>query len=260
MRSSPASSEKPSLLELTRRPDFDARVCAIARRIGAAADEGEAVELLASAADGLGADGACFVSFVQEDALRASYRYLLACDPQWGRDYVVNRWFESDPWLTYAMNAAEPVRASELAATNTSLPPMLSAAAEAGFRSAVIVPAPAAPGFARFAALYLGSDTDGFFEAEGYEAVRVLARIVAMEFNTWWMRAIRNELAAQVKLTEAELLMLRHEELGHGSKVIAAALHTEPKTIDCRFQRLNIKLGAANRRAAVRLAKLYGLI
>jgi len=260
MRPSPASGEKPSLLELTRRPDFDARVCAIARRIGAAVDEAEAVELLASAAAGLGADGACFVSFVQEDALQASYRYLLACDPQWGRDYVVNRWFEDDPWLTYAMNAAEPVRASELASTRGSLRPMVAAAAEAGFRSTVIVPAPATLGGARFAALYLGSDTGGFFEAEGYAAVRVLARIVAMEVNTWWMRAIRNELAAHVKLTAADLVLLRYEEQGHGSKVIAAALHTEPKTIDCRFQRLNMKLGAASRRAAVRLAKLYGLI
>jgi DNA-binding NarL/FixJ family response regulator len=51
-----------------------------------------------------------------------------------------------------------------------------------------------------------------------------------------------------------------HEEQGHGSKIIAAELGTEAKTIDCRFQRLNAKLEAPNRRAAVRVAKLYGLI
>ena len=42
--------------------------------------------------------------------------------------------------------------------------------------------------------------------------------------------------------------------------MIAAALKTEAKTIDCRFQRVSAKLGAQNRRAAVRLARLYGLL
>jgi hypothetical protein len=37
-------------------------------------------------------------------------------------------------------------------------------------------------------------------------------------------------------------------------------MNTEAKTIDCRFQRVSSKLGAPNRRAAVRLARLYGLL
>ena len=55
-------------------------------------------------------------------------------------------------------------------------------------------------------------------------------------------------------------MLLQHEARGHGSEVIAAELHTEAKTIDCRFQRLNAKLGAPTRRAGVRIARIYGLL
>jgi DNA-binding NarL/FixJ family response regulator len=61
-------------------------------------------------------------------------------------------------------------------------------------------------------------------------------------------------------ITEAELELLRHEAAGHSSKVIAAALQVEPTTIDCRFQRLNAKLNAPDRRTAARIASLYGLL
>ena len=81
-----------------------------------------------------------------------------------------------------------------------------------------------------------------------------------MELHHWWYRQIRDELIANLKLTEDDLALLRHEQQGHSSKVVAGALDTLPQTIDCRFQRLSAKLGMANRRAAVRYAELYGLI
>ena len=76
----------------------------------------------------------------------------------------------------------------------------------------------------------------------------------------WIAKSMREELLQGVRLTEADLNLLRHEAAGHSSKVIAAAMNTEAKTIDCRFQRVSSKLGAPNRRAAVRLARLYGLL
>ena len=81
-----------------------------------------------------------------------------------------------------------------------------------------------------------------------------------MELHGWWMRSLRRELAERVRITDAELELLRFEDSGRGSKAIAAALGTEAKTIDCRFQRIIAKLGAPSRRAAVRIAKLYGLL
>jgi DNA-binding NarL/FixJ family response regulator len=71
---------------------------------------------------------------------------------------------------------------------------------------------------------------------------------------------MREELLARSRLTAADLELLRHEAAGHGSKVIGALLNVEAKTIDCRFQRINAKLDAPDRRTAVRMAKLYGLL
>ena len=74
---------------------------------------------------------------------------------------------------------------------------------------------------------------------------------------------MRNDLEALIErahLTERDIELMRHEQAGHGSKRIAAALLAEPKTIDCRFHRLNVRLGVANRRDAVRLCQRYGLL
>ena len=58
----------------------------------------------------------------------------------------------------------------------------------------------------------------------------------------------------------ADYLDGKMREIREGSKVIGAAMNLEAKTIDCRFQRLNAKLGAPDRRTAVRIARLYGLL
>ena len=78
--------------------------------------------------------------------------------------------------------------------------------------------------------------------------------------STLLLWVLRDELVRSTRITREEVALLQHEALGHGSKVIAAELHTEATTIDCRFQRLNAKLGAPNRRAALRIARLYGLL
>lgn len=260
MRSSVGTTEDAGLLEVTSRSDFADGVTNVIRRIAGASDEAEAVELLGLAAQRLGADGACFVSFIRDDDMQSSFRYLVACDPSWMTEYVQQRWFMDDPWLAYAINATEPVLASQLQARGPPQQAMLSTAAEAGFRSAIIAPSPSAAGESRVGVLYLGSNNIGHFEGEGYAIVRLFARLLAVELHEWWMHRIRDELMVQARITDSDLALLRHELAGHGSKAIAAALGTEAKTIDCRFQRLNMKLGAANRRAAVRLARLYGLI
>lgn len=81
-----------------------------------------------------------------------------------------------------------------------------------------------------------------------------------MELHHWIAKSMREELLQGVRLTEADLNLLRHEAAGHSSKVIGTAMNLEAKTIDCRFQRLNAKLGAPDRRSAVRIARLYGLL
>lgn len=253
-------AETGSLGLRARCAECSMQVCAAVARLGLARHEAEAITCLKLATARLGADAAMYTSFVRDDATLASYRSLLACDPRWAAEYAKNGWCADDPWLHYALHCSEPVRASELTTLTPRQRLVANAAAEYGFRSAVIVPTPSPAGQSRVGVLCLGSASEGYFEDEAYGLIKALVRGLAMELQDWWHHCIRRDLLARSHITDEELDLLRHEALGHSSKVIANALGTEPKTIDCRFQRLNVKLGAANRRDAMRMGILYGLI
>ncbi len=241
-------------------PGYAARVLAVMSQVRDAADTGAAVRLLKDAASRLGVDGAMFTSFVRDDATLASYRFLLACDPVWGLQYAKNNWCLDDPWLRYALYNTEPVVAESLPPADKRAQWVSEAAAHFGFASTLVVPAPTAAAQSRVGVLCLGSSRLGFFAGGGGGALRCLARSLAMELGDWMHRQIRVELMTRARITDDDLMLLRHEQQGHSSKAIAAELNLEPKTIDCRFHRLSLKLGTANRRAAVRLAEIYGLI
>lgn len=245
---------------LSAGPGYAAGVLAVMAQIGDAADTGTTVRLLKDAASRMGADGAMFTSFVRDDATLASYRFLLACDPVWGLQYAKNNWCLDDPWLRYALYNTEPVVAETLPPAGERAQWVTEAAAHFGFASTLVVPAPTAAAQSRVGVLCLGSSRLGFFAGEGGSTLRCLARSLAMELGDWMHRQIRLELMARARITDDDLDLLRHEQQGHSSKAIAAELHLEPKTVDCRFHRLSLKLGTANRRAAVRLAEIYGLI
>jgi len=91
-------------------------------------------------------------------------------------------------------------------------------------------------------------------------ALKVAARGLAMELHEWWIGQIKRELIVNAGITDDDLILLRHERLGHGTKMIAIELNTTPSSIDSRFQRVNQKLGVPNRKAAATLAAEYGLI
>ena len=71
-----------------------------------------------------------------------------------------------------------------------------------GFRSAVIVPAPSGVGLGRTGMLSLGSNTPGFFEADGFVNLRTLARGLAMDLHEWWIAKLRREVIDDAELTE----------------------------------------------------------
>jgi hypothetical protein len=255
-----ANGESHTLAALTRSPDYGARLIEILPAIGDAPTTEVAVDLFRQATMELGADAGVFLSYLRDDATRASYRSLLACDPLWASEYARRKWHDHDPWLRHATHETEPVRSSELELASADEEAFAQASAELGFASAVIAPAPTCAGQSRIGVLSLGSSRAGFFDDDGYSKVRVLARALSMELHRWLLRAIRKELFAKSRLTAADIELLRHEQAGHTSKVIGAALNLEAKTIDCRFQRISAKLEAPDRRTAVRIASLYGLL
>lgn len=240
--------------------DGSLRLLDIVQQVETAVDTAAAVCLLKRGAAALGADAAVFTSFVRDDATLASYRYLLACDPVWALQYAQNGWCQDDPWLRYALYNSAPIRSEELPPLNERERWVVEGAAHFGFASTLIVPVPSPAAQSRVAVLCLGSMRQQHFAGDTYAGLKVLARSLAMELGDWMHRQIRTELMAQARITEDDLMLLWHQQQGHNSKVIAALLKTEAKTIDCRFQRLSLKLGAANRRAALRVAEIYGLI
>lgn len=260
MRHSQTNAEPSGSASRGRVVMDEARVLKLLPLITDVNSAGEVLSLFHEVVVGLGADSGVFLSCLRDDATRTSFRSLWACDPSWAAEYASHRWFEHDPWLRYASTDAEPIRSSDLACSSNEECAFANVAAKHGFTSALIAPAPSAVGLSRVGVLSLGSVDSGRFDGEDYPKVRVLARALAMELHHWIAQSMREELLQGVRLTEAELHLLRHEAAGHSSKVIGAAMGLEAKTIDCRFQRLNAKLGAPDRRSAVRIARLYGLL
>lgn len=258
MKHSAANGELFSLAALMRAPDYAARVLEILPAVGDAPTADIAVELFREVLVLLGADAGVFMSYLRDDSTRASYRSLLACDPLWALEYAKRNWHDNDPWLRYATYETEPLLASELQ-LHASEESFAATSASLGFASAVIAPAPTSAGSSRVGVLCLGSHNLGFFNDEAFPKIRVIARALAMELHRWLFKTIRQELLVKSRVTPADLDLLRHEEAGHTSKVIAAALNIEPKTVDCRFQRVSAKLDAPDRRTAARIARLYGL-
>lgn len=249
----------PTLASRTAAPDYLLQVTDSILRIENAGDPAAAVELLEEASARMGADAAVFVSFMSEGDSRSAFRFLVACDPLWLVEYERLVKSSVDPWLTYASTRSEAVRACELIASSSGVSELERTAARFGFRSAVIVPVTGAR-FARFGALYLGSDIPGYFEAEGYVTFKVAARMLGAELHDWWLSFLRKELLERARLTDEELALLAKQQSGIGSKRIARELGVSLQSVNSRFQRLNGKLQVRSRRAAARLASEHGLI
>jgi DNA-binding CsgD family transcriptional regulator len=253
-------TSRAPLADLVAAASYASRVVAVTSSVASAADEAAAVAALDDAASTLGADAAAFVSFVRDDDAHDSFRFLLACDPVWCAEYERRAWYAMDPWLAYARRNTEPERGAKVPAESAIQRDIVELARNHGFRDALVVPAPASGMVTRLGVLCLGSEQEGFFADAGYATLKPLARSLAMELHAWWIERIKRELAQVAQLTEEDILLLRHERQGHGTKTISAVLDISPNAINSRFQRMNARLGVPNRKAAAQLAAEYGLI
>jgi DNA-binding CsgD family transcriptional regulator len=259
VQSCPAS-RAPSLNELTESPGYFARVGEVALRIDGAQDLAELVDLLHEATTQLGADVAAFLSFVGDADSWQSFRYVLACDPQWCVEYEKYAWYAEDPWLAYARRHADPIRTRGLRLVGDKQQVLANLAERYGFRSTVLIPVPSGNGLTRLGLLCLGSNTEAHFDGEGFAAFRVAARPVAIALHDWWVVQSRRELIDSSGITPEDLALLNYRRLGSRTKQIAQAMHLTEAAINSRSQRLLVKLGANNRKEAARIAAEYGLI
>ncbi len=249
-----------SLAELAAQPGYSSRVMAVISGLAGSRDEIQALGGLAEASDRMGTDAAAFVSFSKDDASHESFRFLLACDPVWCLEYERRAWYTNDPWLQYCLTHSEPARGQDIAPGSAQQRAVVELAQQFGFRSALIVPAPTTGGRPRIGVLCLGSSASGFFDDEGYPSLKALARNLSMELHSWWIARIKRELVESAQLSDQDLALLSHEQLGHNTDFIANALGISPGEVDSRFRQINAQLGVPNRRAAARLAVEHGLI
>jgi DNA-binding CsgD family transcriptional regulator len=253
-----SSSLPESLAAVVSAPGYAARALDVILRVARAPDRAAAVELLHDGAHALGAEQAVFASFVRDDESRDSFRFLLACDPVWCFRYQEQGWFADDPWLRYAMTNSEPIAASRIPLRTSRQREFQRLATEFGCASFYIVPAPSSVALSRLGVLGLGSHRAGFFECAAIDAVKILARGLAMELNEWCAGRVREEILAKCRLSTDELELLRMEYAGLGTKEICRELGLTATSVNSRFQRLINKMATPNRRVAARLAAEYG--
>ena len=256
----PTPTEIGTLAERIAAPEYLDRIGSVAERISSASGQATVQSLLSEGMAALGAENAIFVSFMRENLQVSSCRFMLACDPAWCRQYLEAGLIASDPWLAYASHHSEPLVASSLKVFEPERLRAIELATRNGFASAVLVPVHSGSSHTRVSLLCLGSWQAGQFEGITFGRFKLGARVLACELHEWWLARLRSELMARARITEADLELLRHQCLGHSSKRIAAELRVSRSSINSRFQRMNSRLGVANRRMAARLAAECGLI
>lgn len=224
------------------------------------AGAGAAVRALQAAAKAWGADAAVFSTRLQDDATLLTHRQILACDPRWASRYAHACWSLHDPWLRHAERSPEPADGSNLCGDSTQAQAMVSSAAEHGFASVWVVPAPMGTEPACTHVLCLGTGRPQHFGADLPPCQGPLARLLAIELAQWMRKQLTSDLRHRARLSEEDILLLRLDDEGHCSKSIAKRLGCSAHAIDNRFHRLAQRMGTSGRKAAVRMARLYGLI
>jgi DNA-binding CsgD family transcriptional regulator len=220
------------------------------------ADEAGAIAVLELAARAGGADAALFVSVIPGED-QCWYRSIAALDPDWSASALRQLHGGASNWLAHAARSSEPVLVRQARCEEQECLDEPGADLRPP-RAIWLIPAPAPRGCDVLGLLMIAGKDEQRLDATG--RMMPIYRALALGLTDWFQRRGRDELVRRCQLTDRDLDLLRRESLGEGSKRIASALNTEAKTIDCRFHRLNVRLGVANRRDAVRLCRRYGLI
>lgn len=236
------------------------RYHAALRQLSLAGDEAAAIAAIQDAVSALGGNGAIYSHAIRHDASLTLVRTLVVGDAAWTHLYSTSEWCEEDPWLEHAARSSTPALACEIQHSNDRQREIVDMLMRHDFASALVVPAPSNFGRSSIGMLCIGATHHAHFEGSAFSMMRPIARGLAMEVSDWCLRRMRAELIERAQISSEDLSLLRHEVLGHSSKLIAVNLHSTKSTIDSRFQRLSHRLGVATRRDAVRLGRLYYLL
>ena len=230
------------------------------QQLASAGDESTAIAAIRSAIVELDGNAAVYSQAIRYDAALTLMRTVVVGDATWAHMYANCDWGDGNPWMSYALQHATPVLTREIELTSARQCAVMDALVRHGLVSGLIVPCPSNVGPSCTGVLCIGSADRDRFEGAALPLMRPIARGLAMEIGDWCLRRLRAELVERAQLSAEDMLLLRHEALGHRSKFIAEELRSTKSTIDSRFHRLNQRLGVATRRDALRVVRLYGLL
>lgn len=173
---------------------------------------------------------------------------LLACEPERIYPHAQPGSALDHAWLRYARDHDEPIWSTQMpSSTAYGLePPVLLVPTHSG----------GATGRYGLLMLELAPSADDELASEQ----RVLAEGLAHELHAWWMRRTREDLQRDARLRSSDLQLLAFERQGLATKQIARLIDSTLLAVDSRFQRINAKLGVANRRHAALRAAIHGLL
>lgn len=249
-----------SLAGRVQQPDYVGTITELTLRVHDAQDVASVHRCFTDGVRALGAERAWFASVEIEGDSVLALALQSACDASWTRRYLDDELYRYDPWLAYAQRHAEPVPVSQLLEPTGRAAVTRRLALEAGLVSCALIPAhgDALPG--RFGLLVLGHSSPDYFDDDGFALLRICSRTFALELHGWWLAQRRRERRAEIHLNDDDRMLLEMHAQGRNSDQIAAVLQVTRQSINSRFQRLNRKLKAPNRRAALQVAVDCGLI
>jgi hypothetical protein len=190
---------------------------------------------------------------------REHHRYLVGCAAEWCYAYMQNRWYAIDPYIDYALQNTAPVIASDVPVESPGQQRLLDAAAEFGYRAAVVVPAHSSAS-SWVGILYLPSSRDDAYVREVYAKHRSLMRAFALELLEWWDVRLRKTSTSEFELDQLDLDLLAKLHEDATLEAAAAEIGVPLSRVVGRVKKLYIKLGVNSKRSAAEKAVALGLI
>ncbi|MGF6641600.1 helix-turn-helix transcriptional regulator [Paraburkholderia sp. MM6662-R1] len=187
-------------------------------------------------------------------------RCLIGCHPGWIHAYISHQWYRTDPVIEYARKNGALILAGDIESFGDD-GRAREAAAQYGFRSAIVCPAHR-PSGTLIGLLQAGNELP---QPEGERVLwqdrsRALLRSLTEEILEWRIVAQREEEASRIDLDPRERIVLRLVRAGRTACNVADSLGLSERTVYDIFKKINRKLGVSHITRAAAMATDKGLI
>lgn len=234
----------------------------IIKKISTATEE-EAVKSLSESAIQL-AGGEYFIySTIRENNYTQKHdihHHFENCSKEWRTIYDRRKWFMNDPFIEYARTHTGPSLGAEIVPVTAGQNEMLCAAANHGFRSAIVIPTHNNLGAQQcMGMLLIGSPTETEIGEPLLATNRLIFRALAMELMDWWKLQFQSRTVQRFKLQPREILILENLYRGKSVAEVAAITDIKPSTLYRQLDLLKVKMNAMKTDDLIRKARFCGL-